>query len=288
MVIYADILLALNWWLDFLLLSAVRRGAGGVGRSWRLALGALVGGCTCLTLFLPPLSTWLTLLIRLGAAMLMVAVAFGCRPFRDWCRRVLLLFLLSAGLAGLCGALYFFVAPQGFYVFNGVVYYAVSPLLLVALTVVCYGLLWLGEQLLRRRAPREHVFRVCICHEDRRVEFRCLYDSGNHLAEPFSGRPVLVVEQAVAQELFTPLPTVTDLPAGWRLIPYDTLSGGGLLPAFVPTSVTAFSRGCTYPLPPCYVAVCAGLGRGEYHGLMGATMAENLGRKGDKALCFTG
>lgn len=288
MTVYVDILLAVNWWADFLLLLAVRRTLGGCGRSWRLALGALVGALSCLTLFLPPLSVWLTLLLRLCAAALMVTVAFGIRTPRQWWRGVILLFALSAALAGLCGALYFFVAPQGFYVFNGVVYYSVPPLLLVALTVVCYGLLWLSEQFLRRRAPREHLFRVTITHAAHSVTFSCLYDSGNHLTEPFSGKAVLVVERQVAERLLTYIPAVSDLPAGWRLIPYNTLGGNGLLPAFIPDSVVAISRGDTQPLPSCYVAVCDGLGRGEYQGLMGANLAENLARKDDKALCFTG
>lgn len=288
MVIYVDILIALNWWIDFLLLLGVRRGVGGDGKHWRLAIGALVGAFSCLTLFLPPLSVWLSMLVRLGAAALMVTVAFGIGAWRGWVRRVVLLFALSASLAGLCGALYFFLAPQGFYVFNGVVYYSVPPLLLVVLTVLCYGLLWLSEQFLRRRAPAEHLFRVELTCSGRTVSFPCLYDSGNHLTEPFSGRPVLVVEREVVQGLLLYIPTVADLPAGWRLIPYNTLGGDGLLPAFTPTSAVAISGGRKRVLPPCYVAVCESLGGSEYRGLMSADMAENLARKGGKALCFTG
>lgn len=284
MVIYIDILLALNWWIDFLLLLGVRRAMGGGAKSWRLAVGALVGALSCLVLFLPPLSVWLSLLIRLSAAILMVTVAFRRHSWRNWARRVLLLFAFSAGLAGLCGALYFFVAPQGFYVFNGVVYYSVDPLLLVALTVVCYGFLWLSEQFLRRRAPKEHLFRVRLTYEGRSITFPCLYDSGNHLIEPFSGYPVMVLERGVAQELLTVPPSVDELPAerGWRLVPYDTLGGGGLLPAFLTASAVALSRDGEHRLPPCYVAVCECLGRGEYSGLMGGALGEDLIGKGGK------
>lgn len=276
MVIYIDILLALNWWIDFLLLLGVRRAMGGGAKSWRLAVGALVGALSCLVLFLPPLSVWLSLLIRLCAAALMVTVAFRRRSWQDWGRRVLLLFALSAGLAGLCGAFYFFLAPQGFYVFNGVVYYSVPPLLLVALTVVCYGLLWLSEQLLRRRAPKEHLFRVRLTHEGSSVTFPCLYDSGNHLTEPFSGRPVLVVERGVAEELLPVPPSVEEMPVekGWRLVPYDTLGGSGLLPAFLTDSAVVLRRDGERRLPECYVAVCDRLGRGEYSGLMGSELGE--------------
>lgn len=276
MVIYIDILLALNWWIDFLLLLGVRRATGGGTGSWRLAVGALVGAVSCLVLFLPPMPVWLSLLVRLSAAVLMVTVAFRHRSWRDWRRRVLLLFALSAGLAGLCGALYFFLAPQGFYVFNGVVYYSVPPLLLVALTVVCYGVLWLAEQWLRRRSPTEHLFRVRLTYEGNSVTFPCLYDSGNHLVEPFSGCPVLVVERGIAEELLPIPPSVEELPVNqhWRLIPYDTLGGSGLLPAFFTDSATVLHRDGERRLPSCYVAVCERLGRGEYNGLMGSELGE--------------
>lgn len=288
MVIYIDVLLALNGWIDFLLLLGVRRSMGGGGRSWRLALGAFVGALSCLALLLPPMAVWLSLLMRFLSAAVMVTVAFGYGSWREWGRRVFLLFALSAGLAGLCGALYFFVAPQGFYVFNGVVYYAVPPLLLVALTVVCYGLLWLSEQLLRHKAPKEHLFRVRLTYEGRSTTFPCLYDSGNHLIEPFSGRPVLVVERSVAQELLPTVPSVSDLPSGWRLVPYDTLGGSGLLPAFLTDSAVVLLRGAERRLPSCCVAVCDHLGRGEYRGLMGSEMGETLIGKGGKGICFTG
>lgn len=285
MVIYVDILLALNWWIDFVLLLAVRRCAGGEGRSWRLALGALVGAVTCFVLFLPPLPLPLTLMIRLLGAALTVAVAFRHRSWREWWRRVLLLFVYSAALAGLCGALYYFAAPQGFYVFNGVVYYSVPPLALVALTVVCYGILWLWERLARRRAPKGGLWQVCLICGNRRTEFACLYDSGNHLVEPFSGRPVLVVERSVAEELGRVPPAQESMTAGdgWRLIPYDTLGGRGLLPAFIPDHAAV--GGCR--LPVCYVAVTDRLGSGEYRGLLGVELGEYIHGKGDKEICFT-
>lgn len=276
MVIYVDILLAVNWWVDFLLLLCVRRGGGGA-RGWRLALGALCGAAFSLVLFLPPLPLWLSLLIKLCGAALMVLVAFSYGGGRVFCRRLLLLFGLSAGLAGLCGALYFFVAPTGFYVYNGVVYYAVPPLLLVGLTVVGYGGLWLFDRWVRLRAPGGRSYTVSVTHEGRTVRVPCLYDSGNHLTEPFSGCPVLVMERGAVAPLL-PLPnSVEELPPdGWRVIPYDTLGGSGLLPAFVPQRVTVHTKTGDALLPRCYVAVCDRLSRGEYRGLLGSALSDHL------------
>ncbi len=280
MVIYADILLAVNWWIDFLLLLGVQRATDGVARGWRLALGALVGAITCYVLFLPPLPMWVSLLIKLGGAALMVVTAFPFGDWRQFLRRLLLLFGLSAGLAGLCGALYFFVAPTGFFVCNGVVYYSVPPLLLVGLTVVCYGILSLLDRWTRRRVPGRNAYVVTIRHEGRAVRLRCLYDSGNHLTEPFSGRPVLVAELASIDRLL-PVPVgveelSTDPATGWRLIPYDSVGGNGLLPAFSPQQVTVNTKDGEQALPRCYVAVCDRLGRGEYQGLLGSALGDYL------------
>lgn len=279
MTIYVDILLALNWWVDYLLLLGVRRSLGGGAKPWRLAVGAFVGALTGLTLFLPPLPVWLSLLMKLAAALLMVLVAFRWQGWRQLVRRVLLLFGLSAGLAGLCGALYFFVAPDGFYVFNGVVYYSIPPLWLVLLTVVCYGILWLTEWLTRYRAPAGLTHRIRLRVGDKQTEFLCLYDSGNHLTEPFSGYPVLVVEREVAEQVIAVPLSEEELPPpgqGWRLIPYESIAGGGVIPAFIPDGVTVVTRGAEYPLRDCYVAVCPRLGRGEYRGLMGSALGEQL------------
>lgn len=288
MVIYIDVLLALNGWLDFLLLWGVRRFSGGAARPWRLALGALVGAAFSLTLLLPPLSLPVSLGLKLAAAAVMVLVAFWWQGWRLFLRRMVLLFSLSAGLAGLCGALYFFAAPAGFFVYNGVVYYSIPPLLLVGLTMVCYGVLWAGERLMLRRAPVGCRWRVRLTVGEAQAEFLCLYDSGNHLVEPFSGLPVLVVEQAVARRLVPVPASVMELPSGWRVIPFESIGGGGVLPAFLPDRCARLTRSGELDLGRCYVAVCPRLGRGEYQGLAGSDMGEQAIERGVKELCFTG
>lgn len=288
MVIYIDLLLALNGWIDFLLLLGVRRYSGGSVRPWRLALGALVGAVFGLALLLPPLPLLVSLLVKLVAAVVMVLVTFCWRGMGQLVRQVLLLFSLSAGLAGLCGMLYFFVAPTGFYVFNGVVYYCVPPLLLVGLTAVCYGILWIAEHLTGRRAPVGHRWRVRLTVGEWQEECSCLYDSGNHLIEPFSGLPVLVLERAVAQRLLTVPASVKDLEEGWRVIPFNTIGGEGVLPAFLADKIEVLRGNEAIELGRCYVVVCPRLGRGEYQALMGSEMGEQLVKRGVKKCSFTG
>lgn len=279
MVIYGDILLAVNWWVDFLLLMLVRRMTGAGTGGVRVALGGLVGALSCAVIFLPPLSPLITLPIKLVTASAMVLTAFGFERWRTFARRMLWLFALSAGLAGLCGALYFYVAPRGIYVFNGTVYYAVPPLVLIGLTMVCYGALWLWERFLRRRTAADTAYTLTVTQGDRRVQMRCLYDSGNHLTEPFSGCPVLVAERYVAARLLTVPTEIEDVSAAetvWRAIPYSAVGGDGILLAFMPDRVTVRVGDEERVLPRCYIAVCDTLGRGEYEGLIGSALGDYL------------
>ena len=278
MVIYADILLAVNWWIDFLLLIGVQRAAGVRARPWRLVFGALLGALSCCVLFLPPMPALLSIAVKFAAAVVMVLVAFHWNGTRRFFKLLLLLFGLSAGLSGVSAALYYFAAPLGFYVFNGVVYYAVSPWLLIGLTLLCYGVLWAIEKVSVRRAPLGHSFILRIACDGKVARVRCLYDSGNHLVEPFSNSPVLVVERGALEGIISIPDSADDLPANgrWRVVPFDTLGGSGLLPAFFADHVTAVLPRGERALENCYVAVCERLGRGEYDGLIGSALGDQL------------
>ncbi len=269
MVIYADILLAVNGWADYWLLRGVCR-LGDGKRGWRLAVGAAVGAVAGLTILLPPLPVWAQLAIKLLTAAAMVLCAFGYGGRGRFLRRLFWLFGLSAAFAGVCGALYFFAAPRGMYFLNGTVYFAVSPLMLVALTVVSYLVLLGAERLLRRRAPAGHSFDITAEREGKKAAFRCLYDSGNRLSEPFSGKPVLIAERDAVRALLPPPGK------DWRYIPYRAVGEDGLLAAFAPTRVTVHTADGDRDLPPCYIAVCDRLGKENCQGLLSAALGNEL------------
>lgn len=282
MVIYADILLTVNWWIDLLLLCGTRRACGIRARPWRLVLGALVGAASAFILLLPPLPVPVTLAVKVVTAAAMVAVAFPWQGLRAMLRPLAWLTALTVGSAGLCAALYFYVAPPGFYVKNGVPYHMISPLLLIGLTTVCYGLSCVMTHMLRRRAPMGTRHTVELRHGDRTLSVLCLFDSGDHLTEPFSGAPVIAVERRALARLLDVPPDIAALPPGWRVIPYAAMGGSGLLPAFLPDGISVHTPQGELPLTGCYVAACPPLGRGEYQGLLGSAAGDRLRAAGEQ------
>ena len=293
-VIYLDVLIALNWFVDYLLLSATSRVLRNPVRRWRIVAGALLGGvCSCL-IFLPRMPAVLSFGIKLAAASLIVLTAFPWIGFKGYLKQLLVFFVRSAAFAGIAAAVWFFAAPSGFVVANGVVYYDVPPLLLVGLTVFSYLCIRLYDRFVRKKAPQNREFTLALDCGGGEVRVRALYDTGLHLVEPFSGSPVAVVRYAAIAHVLPPglkealaHSEASGLSVGLgaagssalavqsrlRLIPFQTVGGDGLLPAFqAKKAAICAPDGYCKEISGVYIAVCPVLGRGEYEALVGSDL----------------
>ncbi len=280
MVIYLDVLLAVNWVIDFLLLHATARLTRTPARGGRLVLGAAVGAASCCVVLLPALPAPLSVAWKAAGACAMTAAAFRWSGVGPLLRRTAVLFVLSAAFAGAAMALWVFAAPTGLQVVNGVVYYELSPLLLIALTAVSYGLLCLVGRFMRRREPVGRAYRLRIVYHGQTAEVAALYDSGNGLVEPFSGAPVAVADYAAVAALLTPAwEPSRRTPPGARLIPYSSVGGDGFLPAFRPERLTVCGEEGEWDVSGAYVAVCGGLGGGDHGALIGTALTERKERQ---------
>ncbi len=285
--IYMDVLVALNWFLDYALLCGTARLLHIACKRRRLVLGSLCGALLSAVLVLPTLPRAVALPLRLLSAVPVVWTAFGRSPVKRFLARLAAFFLLSTALAGVVLAAVFWLAPKGLRVINGVVYYDVPPLLLALLTVLFYGILCLYERGSRlRRFGGEYRLRLRDGGGER--ELRALYDSGNRLVESFSGRPVIVADRSAVLPLLTEeqrqwlsFADGTDVPSGmppgrFRLIPFDSVGGKGLLPAFCPAEAVLTAGKRRRDITGVYIALSDRLGRGGCEALLGADVVSVL------------
>lgn len=295
-VIYIDVLLALNLFIDFLLLTATGRILRLPRKRGRLVLGSMLGAASCCLVLIPGLPDPLSLLLKLGAAALIVRISFRWQSAAAYIKQLLVFLVVSAVFAGLAFALWFFAAPDGFYVLDGVVYYNVSPLLLVALTVLSYFVLGIYDRFTRKNAPVGRDYRLSVDGGGGEKDLRALYDTGHHVTDVFSGSPVAIVrydalEPCLSEDLreavlsamrtdsFSPTEgsVSTAVKSRLRMIPLRTVSGTGLLPAFQPKkAVLSTQAGKRADVSGIYIAVCEVLGRGEYEAIIGADMVSLL------------
>ncbi len=284
-VLYLDVLVVLNAAVDYLLLSLTAQLLHRPVRRLRLAAGAVVGGLSaCQILWSLPFP--LPWLLSLFSAAVMLRVAFAWHTRRLFVRQLVTFYGTSLLLSGLVGALWYATGSERLLVHGTVIYGDLSPWMLTLLAVLSYGAVWLYERLVRCRTPDTREYLVTVNDGCGPCECRALHDTGLHLREPFSGQPVIVIGRRtlapyLSDSLRDALCAVTAGHAAspavgrWRLIPYRTVGGNGLLPAFVPAQVTVRVRG----EPPrdisgVYVALSDEPDRGDYTALIGSDITQ--------------
>lgn len=217
MKIYLDLVVMLNFLVDFLLILGTNRLAGFAPGVKRAALAAAVGSIYAAGCVMPGFSFLGNGFWRLVSLMLMSLVAFGWSS--GGLRRGILFVFLSMALGGIALGL----GNGGFW-----------AIVMAALGVALLCLVgFAGHPGQQKYVP------VSISHGNQKIHLTALLDTGNTLRDPVSGVPVLVVDALAAEkllgltalELMHPVETLaTRANAGLRLIPYHAVGqSGGLM-----------------------------------------------------------
>lgn len=282
-IVYVDVLVALNWLIDFLLLSATAAFLHLPVTRFRVAIGGFLGGVYALVLLLPKLAVPIRLSADVAVAVLMTVVAFPRCRWSVLLKRAFAFFAVSTMFFGAVSLLYRILDGEYIQTHNGQVYAALSPLMLTAFTVISYVAVCVFERLTARRIPKQGEYQITVSDGASSYQVRALYDSGMRLREPFSGAPVIVMERErilplLSQDVQAALEEKSAHPRV-RWIPCQTVSGEGLLPAFRPKTVRVKRLGeQEQDISGVYVAFCKELGCGEYEALVNDDCCEGWNR----------
>lgn len=214
MEIYLDLVMLLNFLVDYLLLLGTNRLAGFPARAWRCAGAALLGGIYSGACFLPGFRFLGNILWRGISLCLMGAIAFGLNS-GTW-KRIGLFLLMTMAMGGIALRL-----GRG-----DMVSVVLCAVLCLLLSVVSFG----GQAGGREYVPLQIAF------GGKCANLIALKDTGNTLKDPLTGEPVLVISADVAgrltgltpQQLRQPLETLSSrIVPGLRLIPYHSVGNQG-------------------------------------------------------------
>ena len=204
---YLDLVMLLNFAVDYLLLFATARLSGLEPRQKRLLSAAVLGAVYSGGCLVPGFEFLGEIFWRVLFLALLGMLAFGWRE-SSWRQTgvFLLLSLSLGGMAELAGH-----AGPG-------------------MLLLCAGLLWLVcTLLLRGSLSARRLVSLDIMENGVTLHLTALRDTGNTLRDPITGEQVLVIGQEdcqritglTRQELEAPLDTLTKPPiGGLRLIPY--------------------------------------------------------------------
>ncbi len=233
-VIYADVLVVLNIYVTYTLLSLTGIICRKKRNSLKLLISSSVAGIYSLIILIPDLNEVPAALTRIPMSLLLCLIAFGFSSKKTYLKLWLTFLAVSFSFAGIMLFLWFFFSPQGMYYNNGIVYFNIDTATLVILTVICYVFLSLCQRYIKTKIPSATVYDCEIFLQDYSVCCHCFLDTGNSLTDPYTGFPVVIITKERAEKI---LPDISfdEFKSGeplFRLIPCRGISGGKLLKGF--------------------------------------------------------
>lgn len=280
MIIYADVLVCINVLITYIFLVCVRVFTNIPTGKIGVAIASLLGGVSALIIFLGEIGLVFSVGYKLFTAAVIVSVAFLPRRFKTFLKVFLAFFGVSFLFGGAVFFLQFTTSAHNVLYYNGTVYFDMSIKYLVAVVFIIYGIFLAFDYFLSRHAAKNHIYTVSVSFRNVTVKLRGMVDTGNSLKEGISGNPVFVAELTSVLPLFSCEETdflksdfsgymPHTLKNKFRIIPCNTVKGGGLLPGFVPDEITVRMDKKICHIPKVVVAVTTeNISDGEFEVLL--------------------
>ena len=204
-VVYIDVLFAVNFVGNFMILWVTSRILRlGTGEGW-LALGAGVGALYAVFVFFPSLQVVYTLFAKLLFSMFLVALTYRIRGVRLYVKTLAVFYLVTFVFGGSALCLLYFTGAgmrMGAVVRNGVLYFEMPWELLLIAFLITYPLIRLFSGVVSGRIGREKAYFTVRVEKGEKTAVLCaLLDTGNHLRDPLTDAPVMVTEYRQVQEI---------------------------------------------------------------------------------------
>jgi stage II sporulation protein GA (sporulation sigma-E factor processing peptidase) len=178
---------------------------------WRIAAGAFIGSLIVLLMFTPFSEIVAHPITKIIFSVCMVIIAFGFKRFRFFLQG-LLCFYFSAFIVGggLIGLHYFiksniFLSEFGLLTVSSGLGDPVSWLfVIIGFPVIWYFARNRVEDIELKKIQYDQIVEVTIEIEGNLLQLRGLVDSGNHLYDPISKTPVMVLDMKKADHMLPP------------------------------------------------------------------------------------
>lgn len=212
--VYLDSYFWLNFALNCFILYLTGRLLGFRIIYKRLLAGALTAAVlSCIGIFLPLPGSLKLSLWQICCSALAIQAAFGLKQKKIFCYALLLQF----GAGSMVSGMVIWASRMSGYISR----MRISPLLLL---LVAGGTSVLAGGIIRtvHSRKRQKLFAVILRENEQEIQVKALLDSGNSLKEPFSGKPVCILEQNMLEQL-ADTQYRRENPQKNRIIPYHSI-----------------------------------------------------------------
>lgn len=252
-VVYADILIILNFIINYLLLKAESMITGQNYKTIRLIISSFIGSLFSLTIFINKIHPIFNIVTKLIYITIIILIVTEIKSLKNFLKHFFAFLSVNFIFSGIMLAINILLFPNLSVYNNGIIYFDIDILSLIIISVICYLLIWVITKITNNKTPPKCVYDIAIKYKGRAVKGKALFDSGNTLCDCFSGKPVVIAEKDLIIKL-TNKEEFENL-KNYRLIPFSTISGKSILPAFMPDSIEIIISGNTKIVENIFIGI---------------------------------
>ena len=195
MTIYLDLIILLNFFLDFLLLVTVSLILRRNVKLIRLIMGAFIGGISVISLFIN-MSSLSLFILKFITSIFMCLISFSYKSLKYTLNNVLYLYLVSIILGGFL----YFINDSVSYKNIGLIFFnngfSINLLIIIVASPIILFLYY--KQTIKQKEELNKKYIVDITFfNDKKLKLTGFLDTGNNLYDPYKKRPIIVINKSV-------------------------------------------------------------------------------------------
>lgn len=195
MKLYVDLIIILNFFLDFLLLLGVSLILRKNTSIYKMLLGALFGAVSILSLFIN-MTSFNLFLLKIIISILMILISFGFKNIKTFIRDITYLYLLSIILGGFL----YLINDHLSYKKTGLIFFhngfSINILIVVLASPILIFLY--VKQVRKEKETLSKYYEVDITFLNGQIKHLTGFlDTGNNLYDPYKKRPVIIINKSM-------------------------------------------------------------------------------------------
>ncbi|WP_028506239.1 sigma-E processing peptidase SpoIIGA [Ruminococcus sp. FC2018] len=263
MKIYLDVLIITNTVVTLICLEATARIGHTLVENRRAFLASSVGGLVSLLIIVPGTNYFLALTVTITKALsfpFITLIAFRFKNKRFFIRNTLLFFVSNLVYIALVLILWEFSDTKIIYIRNYTIYFNISILKITISVIIMYIILTAAD-LIKRHIEHNDKYTAEYRCGDYKLSLPAVCDTGNRLYDSFTGVAVVIIYCDDLYEHYS-LDSVETIKSGkFRMLPFETINGSGLIAVTYSGNVSISGSEDTYYDLNCCVGITRSNGK---------------------------
>ncbi len=229
MTVYADVLILVNFIVDYFLILLTGKFLHIKLKVVRLIIAAASGAVFSLYILVPQTNFILQGCVHIFMCAVLCVLAFGFKSIKYFTRCIATLFCVNFAYSGAMIAVWLIFKPKGMVINNSVVYFDISPLFLIVFSVVGYFVAVFARAILKRPFSQNIYCETTLLCGNKKIILSGIADTGNSLKDMFGISQIFITDKDTIDSL---LGECIKDNTRFRKIPCGTITGDSLLDGY--------------------------------------------------------